>query len=90
MVVTNLFSTALHPAASNGESLMTDYTDLLSDQLVSMKYLTAFLDVTDKHIYKLIKDGKFPKQIKIGSASRWLKSEIEAWLLARIAASREC
>ncbi|HHW8818159.1 TPA: helix-turn-helix transcriptional regulator [Salmonella enterica] len=69
---------------------MTDYTDLLSDQLVSMKFLTAFIGVTDKFIYKLIKDGKFPKQIKIGSASRWLKSEVEAWLLARITASREC
>ncbi|WP_336220531.1 helix-turn-helix transcriptional regulator [Citrobacter amalonaticus] len=67
---------------------MIPTTDLLNDQLVDMKFLTAFIGTSDKFIYKLIRDGKFPKQIKIGSASRWLKSEIEAWLLARIAASR--
>lgn len=66
---------------------MTQKSNLLDDKLVDMKFLTAFIGVTDKFIYKLIKEGKFPKQIKIGSASRWLKSEVESWLLERIAVS---
>lgn len=66
---------------------MTQKNNLLDDKLVDMKFLTAFIGVTDKFIYKLIKEGKFPKQIKIGSASRWLKSEVESWLLERIAVS---
>lgn len=66
---------------------MTQKSNLLDDKLVDMKFLTAFIGVTDKFIYKLIKEGKFPKQIKIGSASRWLKSEVESWLQERIAVS---
>ncbi|MCV5886201.1 AlpA family phage regulatory protein, partial [Escherichia coli] len=38
--------------------------------------------------YKLIKDCLFPKPVKLGRSSRWLKSEVEAWLQARIAQSR--
>ncbi|HGY1114536.1 TPA: helix-turn-helix transcriptional regulator [Providencia rettgeri] len=44
--------------------------------------------LTDKWFYKLIQDGEFPKPIKLGRSSRWLKSEIEQWLQARIAESR--
>ncbi|EDQ2393876.1 AlpA family transcriptional regulator, partial [Salmonella enterica subsp. enterica] len=29
-------------------------------------------------------DGKFPKPTKFGRSSRWRKSEVEAWLQARI------
>ena len=35
-----------------------------------------------------IKVGGFPAPIKMGRSSRWLKSEVEAWLQARIAQSR--
>ncbi|MEY1581647.1 helix-turn-helix transcriptional regulator, partial [Providencia manganoxydans] len=34
-------------------------------------------------------DGEFPKPIKLGRSSRWLKSEVEQWLQARIDESRE-
>ncbi|MEY0536468.1 helix-turn-helix transcriptional regulator, partial [Providencia rettgeri] len=30
----------------------------------------------------------FPKPIKLGRSSRWLKSEVEQWLSARIEMSR--
>ncbi|MDM7313858.1 helix-turn-helix domain-containing protein, partial [Klebsiella pneumoniae] len=49
---------------------------------------TRLLGVSDKWIYQLIKDGIFPKPIKLGRSSRWLQSEVEAWLQARIDASR--
>lgn len=44
--------------------------------------------LTDKWFYKLIQDGEFPKPIKLGRSSRWLKSEVEDWLQARIDESR--
>lgn len=31
-------------------------------------------------IYQLIKEGKFPKPVKIGTASRWRESEIQRWI----------
>ncbi len=33
-----------------------------------------------KHIYHLIKEGKFPAPVKIGRASLWRLSEINRWL----------
>jgi predicted DNA-binding transcriptional regulator AlpA len=38
-------------------------------------------------IYGLIRDGKFPRPIKIGDSSRWLSDELEAWI-NELAASR--
>ncbi|MEG1440034.1 MAG: AlpA family phage regulatory protein [Hafnia sp.] len=64
-------------------------TSLLSDQMVDMKFITAFTGLTDKWFYKLIKEKKFPKPIKLGRASRWFKSEVEKWLKERIEESRE-
>lgn len=63
-------------------------TSLLDDQLVDIKFITQFTGLTDKWFYKLIKEGEFPKPIKLGRSSRWLKSEVEQWLQARIIDSR--
>ncbi|MEX9821765.1 helix-turn-helix transcriptional regulator [Providencia vermicola] len=63
-------------------------TSLLNDQFVDMKFLTQFTGLTDKWFYKLIQDGEFPKPIKMGRSSRWLRSEVEAWMQARIDESR--
>ncbi|MBO1591916.1 helix-turn-helix transcriptional regulator, partial [Yersinia pseudotuberculosis] len=53
-----------------------------------MVFITEFTGLTDKWFYKLIKDGLFPKPIKLGRSSRWLKSEVEVWLLNKIKDSR--
>ncbi|MEM8052792.1 AlpA family transcriptional regulator [Morganella morganii] len=60
---------------------------LLDEPLVDMKFITKLTGLTDKWFYKLIQDGQFPKPVKFGRSSRWLKSEVEAWLQARIAGS---
>ncbi|EPF13886.1 Predicted transcriptional regulator [Cedecea davisae] len=61
---------------------------LLNDQLVDMAFITTYTEMTDKWFYKLISQGKFPKPIKLGRSSRWLKSEVEAWMHQIIADSR--
>ncbi|MDM2772726.1 AlpA family transcriptional regulator [Citrobacter sp. Cpo126] len=61
---------------------------VLNDQFVDMKFITRLTGLTDKWFYKLIQDGAFPKPIKLGRSSRWLQSEVEAWLQQRIAESR--
>lgn len=68
--------------------MTTDYS-VLNDQLVTMAFITGLTGLTDKWFYKLIKDGEFPKPIKLGRTSRWLESEVEAWLQKRIAQSRQ-
>ena len=61
---------------------------LANDKMVDMKFITEFTGLTDKWFYKLIQDGNFPRPIKLGRSSRWMQSEVEAWLQARIAQSR--
>ncbi|CAM3469669.1 AlpA family transcriptional regulator [Yersinia entomophaga] len=70
-------------------SIMTIKPSLLEDQFVDMAFITKLLKMTDKWLYKLIKDGLFPKPIKLGRSSRWLQSEVEIWLQERIAESRQ-
>ncbi|EFF0684127.1 TPA: AlpA family transcriptional regulator [Escherichia coli] len=67
---------------------MTTPTSILNDKLVDMAFITQLTGLTDKWFYKLIQDGIFPKPIKLGRSSRWLQSEVEAWLQQRIADSR--
>ncbi|HDU8567272.1 TPA: AlpA family transcriptional regulator [Morganella morganii] len=67
----------------------TTAASLLDDPLVDMKEITKLTGLTDKWFYKLIQKGQFPKPIKLGCSSRWLKSEVEAWLQARIDESCE-
>lgn len=67
--------------------MTTDYS-VLNDQLVTMTFITQLTGLTDKWFYTLIKAGEFPKPIKLGRSSRWLESEVEAWLQQRIAQSR--
>ncbi|HGE8465249.1 AlpA family phage regulatory protein [Serratia nevei] len=70
---------------------MTNKTaqSLLSDKMVDMAFITEFTGCSDKWFYKLIQDGLFPKPIKLGRSSRWLKSEVEDWVFERITASRK-
>ncbi|AHE68544.1 transcriptional regulator [Enterobacter ludwigii] len=69
-------------------TMLNNKTDLLNDKMVDMVFITTYTGLSDKWFYQLIQDGKFPKPIKLGRSSRWLKSEIEAWVLERIAISR--
>ncbi|MGJ7221184.1 helix-turn-helix transcriptional regulator [Morganella morganii] len=67
----------------------TTAPSLLDEPLVDMKFITTLTGLTDKWFYKLIQNGQFPKPIKLGRSSRWQKSEVDTWLKARIAESRE-
>ncbi|EOJ6914444.1 helix-turn-helix transcriptional regulator [Escherichia coli] len=61
---------------------------LLEDEYIDMKFITRLTGLSDKWFYKLIQEGVFPKPIKMGRASRWLKSDLEEWLQAKINDSR--
>ncbi len=68
--------------------MSTQAIPLLNDQFVDMKFITRLTGLTDKWFYKLIQEGEFPKPIKLGRSSRWLRSEVEQWLQNRISESR--
>lgn len=68
--------------------MMNTECSVLNDQLITMAFITQLTGLTNKWFYKLIQEGLFPKPIKLGRSSRWLRSEVEAWLQQRIAESR--
>lgn len=37
-----------------------------------------------------VKAGRFPKPIKVGAASMWLQSEVQAWIAERVRQARGC
>ena len=61
---------------------------LLEDEFIDMKFIKRLTGLSDKWFYKLIQEGVFPKPIKMGRASRWLRSDLEEWLQAKINDSR--
>lgn len=67
---------------------MTDEYLITHGQLIDMAFITSYTGMTDKWFYKLISEGQFPKPIKLGRSSRWLKSEVENWMQQRITESR--
>lgn len=78
----------LRCSSRNGTINMVTKPALLEDQFIDMKFITRLTGLSDKWFYKLIQNGAFPKPIKLGSASRWLKSDLEEWLQAKINDSR--
>lgn len=69
-------------------TMLNNTTGLLNDKMVDMVFITEFTGLSDKWFYKLISLGEFPKPIKLGRSSRWLQSEVEAWVQKRITESR--
>ena len=59
------------------------YHEMEQGRLLNMKDLEQMLGVSFKSIYKWIKQGEFPKQIKFGTASRWHEEEVKEWLRTR-------
>ncbi len=36
-------------------------------------------------LWRLVREGRFPKPIKIGSRNAWIASEIDRWIVEQIA-----
>ena len=60
---------------------MTSHKPDLPDRLIDAKERRLLVPYSDMHVWRLEREGKFPKRIKIG-ANRvaWRLSEILAWI----------
>ncbi|WP_081499294.1 helix-turn-helix transcriptional regulator [Pseudomonas sp. GM79] len=52
----------------------------MSNRLLKFSQVSEKVGLSRRTIYTRIKNGTFPKQRKIGYASRWLEIEIETWM----------
>jgi predicted DNA-binding transcriptional regulator AlpA len=58
------------------------------ERLLPLPVVESKTGFKSSFIYQLIKDGKFPKPVKIGNASRWRQSEVQAWIAEQIQNSK--
>ena len=56
-----------------------------SSNLISRKQVEVKSGYSCASIYNKMKEGLFPKPVKIGFASRWVEDEVDAFNRARIA-----
>lgn len=57
----------------------------MSENLLPLDAVMARVGVRSSKIYAMIQRGEFPAPVKIGFASRWPSSAVDAWIAARIA-----
>lgn len=64
------------------------YSQTTSSELLSVSTLVEMLHRSRASIYRDIQRGEFPRPLKLGSSSRWRRSEIEAYI-ERLAGDRK-
>lgn len=70
----------------DGYAAQTD-TSLGEARLIRLPAVKQRVGMGRTAVYELIKAGKFPRPVKVGSASAWIDVEITRWI-EQLAASR--
>lgn len=63
-------------AQANGNTLCSSQLD----RLLRLSDVLAMVGLSRTDWYRRIRNGMAPKPLKLGSASRWRLTEIEAWM----------
>ncbi|OJX78543.1 AlpA family transcriptional regulator [Magnetospirillum sp. 64-120] len=56
----------------------------MSDRFIKIEDVETMVSLKKSAIYDWIKAGSFPRQYKLGKASRWKESEIVDWMNAQV------
>lgn len=51
-----------------------------TDRLIRLPEVIELVGLKRTAIYKMIKAGQFPKQVRLGVASLWAESEVSEWI----------
>jgi prophage regulatory protein len=51
-----------------------------NDRLILKPVVLYKTSMTDPQVWKLMRDGKFPRSVRLGSRAAWWESEVDAWL----------
>lgn len=53
-------------------------------QILRVRRVASRMDVSKSSVYKLVREGKFPRGLKIGErAVGWLETDVDNWIEAR-------
>lgn len=56
----------------------------LQIELINLHEVRKITGMSTTFIYEKMAEEQFPKQVKIGRASRWLKSDVLKWVAERM------
>ena len=45
--------------------------------------IAAWLACSERHVFRMVEQGRLPKPTKIGALSRWRRETIESWLATK-------
>src|SRR5215469_13184945 len=51
-----------------------------NDRLILKPVVLYKTSMTYPQVWKLMRDGKFPRSVRLGSRAAWWESEVDAWL----------
>lgn len=57
-------------------------------RILRLPEVCQVVGLSASNVYTRIRAGKFPRPIKLGKASGWVESEVQAWIECMIKASR--
>lgn len=57
------------------------------DRFIRISEVQSMIGLKDSRIYQMIKEGRFPRPIKLGAASRWSLCAVKAWMDQQIEAA---
>ena len=60
----------------------------MANKIIRLPQVKEMVGLGTTAIYDKMKNGDFPKQIKLGRLSGWVESEVQAWISKQIMASR--
>lgn len=60
----------------------------MNQRIIRLPQVKAMVGLGTTAIYDKMKNGDFPKQIKLGRLSGWVESEVQEWIGKQIKASR--
>ena len=56
------------------------YQPAVPSPWMPMSELPGYTLTCRSRLYDLVKNGKFPQPLKLGSSSRWVRAEVDAWM----------
>lgn len=56
----------------------------MNEQLLPLPDVESSIGFKRSHIYDLIKQGRFPAPVAIGTSRRWKNSDVQKWIAEKI------
>ena len=60
----------------------------MTDRILRMPQVVKMVGLCRASIYNKMRDGAFPRPVKLGRLSGWLESEVQDWIREQIRLSR--